>query len=62
LSNELVKHCQNIGIIQQFTQAKTPQQNAVVERMNHLLLDKAKSMMLENGTPNHLWVEVISIV
>jgi hypothetical protein len=62
LLNEFVKHYQNSGIIQQFTQAKTPQQNVVVERMNDLFLDKARSIMLENDTPNHLWVEVINIV
>jgi transposase InsO family protein len=61
LSNEFVKLCQNSGIIQQFTQTKTPQQNVMVERMNHSLLDKARSTMFENGTPNHLWVEAINI-
>ncbi len=46
----------------QFNQAKTPQQNGVAKKMNHTFLDKVKSIMLENGTPNHLCAKAISTI
>ncbi len=46
----------------QFNQARTPQQNGVAKKMNHTLLNKAKSIVLESGTHNHLCAKVISII
>jgi hypothetical protein len=46
----------------QFNQGKTPQQNGMAKKMNHTFLDKAKLIMLENGTPNHLCAKAISTI
>jgi hypothetical protein len=46
----------------QFNQARTPQQNGEAKKMNRTFLDKAKSIMFESGTPNHLYAKAISTI
>jgi hypothetical protein len=37
-----------------------PQQNGVVERKNHTLVEMARAMLDEHKTPGHFWVNAIS--
>jgi hypothetical protein len=37
-----------------------PQQNGVVERKNHTLVEMARTMLDEHKTPRHFWVNAIS--
>ena len=59
LSSDFNHYCEDNGIRRQLTQARTPQQNGVVERRNRTLLDKARSMA-SCGLPSFLWTEVVN--
>ncbi|GKA55011.1 retrovirus-related pol polyprotein from transposon TNT 1-94 [Tanacetum coccineum] len=47
-------------IMQQFLNARTPQQNGVVERHNHTLVEVARTMLIFSRLPEFLWAEAIS--
>ena len=43
------------GIKHEFSTPYTPQQNGVVERKNHTLIDMARTMLDEYNTPDLFW-------
>jgi transposase InsO family protein len=45
--------CQEHGIDQQFSAPCVPQQNGVMERKNHTLVEMARLMLNEHRTPMH---------
>ncbi|GJW57094.1 retrovirus-related pol polyprotein from transposon TNT 1-94 [Tanacetum coccineum] len=53
----LKAHYEKLGIKQQFSTARTPQQNGVVERRNRTLVETAKTMLIFSRLPEFLWVE-----
>ncbi|GKA01896.1 retrovirus-related pol polyprotein from transposon TNT 1-94 [Tanacetum coccineum] len=53
-------HYEKLGIIQQFSIARTPQQNGVVERRNRTLVEAARTMLIFSKSPEFLWAEAIS--
>nr|GEV11848.1 retrovirus-related Pol polyprotein from transposon TNT 1-94 [Tanacetum cinerariifolium] len=55
----LAKFFDEVGITQQFSAARTPQQNGVVERRNRTLVEAAKTMLIFANLPLFLWVEAI---
>ena len=48
-SKEFWNYCKDKGIKRHFTNAYTPQQNGVTERMNHIVMGMARSMMQFKG-------------
>ncbi|GKA64554.1 retrovirus-related pol polyprotein from transposon TNT 1-94 [Tanacetum coccineum] len=56
----LKDHYEKLGIMQQFLNARTPQQNGVVERRNHTLVEVARTMLIFSRLPEFLWAEAIS--
>nr|GFC91317.1 putative ribonuclease H-like domain-containing protein [Tanacetum cinerariifolium] len=44
----------------QFSAARTPQQNGVVERMNRTLVEAARTMLIFANLPTFLWAEAIA--
>nr|GFC44319.1 putative ribonuclease H-like domain-containing protein [Tanacetum cinerariifolium] len=56
----LAKFFDEIGITQQFSSARTPQQNDVVERRNRTLVEVARTMLTFANLPLFLWAEAIS--
>ena len=56
-SNEFFDFCEEHGIIREFSTARTPQQNGVVERMNRTIQQMARAMLDESGTPATFWGE-----
>jgi transposase InsO family protein len=48
------------GIRHEFSTSYTPQQNGVVERKNHTLIDMARTMLDEYKTPDIFWCEVVN--
>ncbi|KAI3667036.1 hypothetical protein L6452_42078 [Arctium lappa] len=48
------------GIQQQFSVARTPQQNDVVERRNRTLVESARSMLAYSSLPLSYWAEAFS--
>ena len=58
-SNEFDEFCENDGIKRQFSAAKTPQQNGVVERKNRTVQEAAKTMLNEAKLSDTYWKEAI---
>nr|GFB71696.1 retrovirus-related Pol polyprotein from transposon TNT 1-94 [Tanacetum cinerariifolium] len=49
-----------VGITQQFSAARTPQQNGVVERRDITLVEAARTMLTFPNLPSFLWAEAIA--
>ncbi|GJT27333.1 retrovirus-related pol polyprotein from transposon TNT 1-94 [Tanacetum coccineum] len=59
--NTILKaHYEKLDIMQQISTAQTPQQNGVVERRNHTLVEVAHTMLIFSRLPEFLWAEAIS--
>nr|GEZ23784.1 retrovirus-related Pol polyprotein from transposon TNT 1-94 [Tanacetum cinerariifolium] len=56
----LAKYFDEVGINQQFSSARTPQQNGVVERRNRTLVEAARTMLTFANLPLLLWAEAIA--
>nr|GEW09479.1 hypothetical protein [Tanacetum cinerariifolium] len=61
LKKTLTKFFDEVGITQQFSVARTPQQNGVVERRNRTLVEAARTMLTFANLPLFLWAEAIAI-
>ncbi|GKA37266.1 retrovirus-related pol polyprotein from transposon TNT 1-94 [Tanacetum coccineum] len=46
--------------MQQFSTARTPQQNGVVERRNRTLVEAARTMLIFSRLPEFLWAEAVA--
>nr|GEZ53192.1 hypothetical protein [Tanacetum cinerariifolium] len=55
----LAKFFGEVGITQQFSSARTPQQNGIVERRNRTLVEAARTMLTFANPPLFLWAEAI---
>jgi transposase InsO family protein len=51
--------CLEYGIDQQFSAPCVPQQNGVMARKNHTLVEMARTMLDEHRTPSHFWADAI---
>jgi len=47
------------GIQYELTMPGTPQLNGVSERMNGILLEKGRCMLLESNIPKPFWIEAV---
>nr|GFC07284.1 retrovirus-related Pol polyprotein from transposon TNT 1-94 [Tanacetum cinerariifolium] len=56
----LAKFFDEVGITQQFSAARMPQQNGVVERRNRTLVEAARTMLTFANLPSFLWAEAIT--
>nr|GEZ46492.1 retrovirus-related Pol polyprotein from transposon TNT 1-94 [Tanacetum cinerariifolium] len=56
----LAKFFDEVGISQQFSAARTPQQNGVVERRNRTLVEAARTMLTFANLSSFLWDEAIA--
>ena len=48
------------GTSHNFSSPRTPQQNGVVERKNRILVNIARTMIIQSNLPQSFWVEVIN--
>nr|GEX26930.1 hypothetical protein [Tanacetum cinerariifolium] len=56
----LARFFDEVGITQQFSAARTPQQNGVVVRRNRTLVEAARTMLTFANLPSFLWAEAIA--
>ena len=54
------KYLKDEGIRHELTVPKTPQQNGVAEHLNRMLVEMARSMLLDSKLPKKFWGEAIS--
>ena len=57
-STEFDNFFKSEGIIRHRTTKGTPQQNGVIEHMNHTLLERVRSMLSSSGLSRDFWIEV----
>ncbi|GJX21862.1 putative ribonuclease H-like domain-containing protein [Tanacetum coccineum] len=48
------------GIKQEFSNARTPQQNGVAERINRTLIEAARTMLVDSHLPTTFWAEAVN--
>ncbi|GKA99403.1 uncharacterized mitochondrial protein-like protein [Tanacetum coccineum] len=56
----MLEFCGNKGIKQEYSNARTPQQNRVVERMNRTLIKAARTMLADSLLPTTFWAEAVN--
>ncbi|GJS41395.1 retrovirus-related pol polyprotein from transposon TNT 1-94 [Tanacetum coccineum] len=59
-NTSLKPHYEKLGIMQQFSIARTPQQNGVAERRNRTLIEAARTMLIFSRLPGFLWAEAVA--
>nr|GEU69570.1 retrovirus-related Pol polyprotein from transposon TNT 1-94 [Tanacetum cinerariifolium] len=60
VNQTLTDYYERIGIFHQKTVPKTPQQNGVVERRNHTLIEDARTMLIFSKALMFLWAEAVA--
>jgi hypothetical protein len=60
LNSEFKQLCKKNGIKHQLTNAYTPEKNGIAKRMNHTLIEKARTMQLQRNTLAFLWSEAVN--
>ena len=53
----MTKYCVKRGILQQYSQVHTPEQNGKAERFNRTLLDSSRTMLNSTTLPKKFWGE-----
>ncbi|GJW94367.1 putative ribonuclease H-like domain-containing protein [Tanacetum coccineum] len=56
----MLEFCREKGIKQEFSNARTPQQNGVAERMNRTLIEAARTMLADSHLPTTFWAEAVN--
>ncbi|GKD52261.1 putative ribonuclease H-like domain-containing protein [Tanacetum coccineum] len=60
-NRDMLEFCGNKGIKQEYSNARTPQQNEVAERMNRTLIEAARTMLADSLLPTTFWAEAVSV-
>ncbi|GKE46509.1 putative ribonuclease H-like domain-containing protein [Tanacetum coccineum] len=58
---EMNQFCGIKGIKREFSNARTPQQNGVAERMNRTLIEAARTMLADSLLPIPFWADAVNI-
>ncbi|GJU53736.1 putative ribonuclease H-like domain-containing protein [Tanacetum coccineum] len=56
-----LEFCGNKGIKQEYSNARTPQQNGVAERMIRTLIEAARTMLADSLLPTTFWAEAVKL-
>ncbi|GJS66180.1 ribonuclease H-like domain-containing protein [Tanacetum coccineum] len=59
-NRDMLEFCGNKGIKQEYSNARTPQQNEVAERMNRTLIEATRTMLADSLLPTTFWAEAVS--
>ncbi|GJS29573.1 retrovirus-related pol polyprotein from transposon TNT 1-94 [Tanacetum coccineum] len=60
VNQTLCEYYEKVGISHETFVARSPQQNGVVERRNHTLIEAASTMLIYAKAPLFLWAEVVA--
>jgi transposase InsO family protein len=61
-SKEFMNYCNNHGIKRQFSVARTPQQNGVVERKNRIVQEMARAMIMDSKLADIFWTRAVHTI
>ncbi|GKA39837.1 putative ribonuclease H-like domain-containing protein [Tanacetum coccineum] len=56
----MLEFCGNKGIKQEYSNARTPLQNGVAERMNRTLIEAVRTMLADSLLPTTFWAKAVS--
>ena len=59
-SRQFKEFTSECGIRHEFTVPKTPEQNGVAERLNRVLIEKARTMLVQSRLPHSFWAEALN--
>ncbi|GJW49684.1 putative ribonuclease H-like domain-containing protein [Tanacetum coccineum] len=59
-NKEMNQFCEMKGILRQYSVARTPQQNEVVERRNRTLIEAARTMLANSKLLTTFWAEAVN--
>ncbi|GJW66039.1 putative ribonuclease H-like domain-containing protein [Tanacetum coccineum] len=59
-NRDMLEFCGNKGIKQEYSNARTPQQNGVAERMNMTLIKDARTMLADSLLQTIFWAKAVS--
>ncbi|GJS35111.1 ribonuclease H-like domain-containing protein [Tanacetum coccineum] len=59
-NRDIIEFCRSKGIKREYSNARTPQQNRVVERKNKTLIEAARTMLANSFLPNTFWAKAVS--
>ena len=59
-SKAFASFCAAKGIIHQFTNPYSPEQNGIAERLNRTIIESARSMLLHASLPQQFWAEAVN--
>ncbi|GJR68755.1 ribonuclease H-like domain-containing protein [Tanacetum coccineum] len=59
-NRDMLEICGNKGIKQEYSNARTLQQNRVAEKMNRTLIEAARKMLADSLLPTTFWAEAVS--
>ncbi|GJT34256.1 putative ribonuclease H-like domain-containing protein [Tanacetum coccineum] len=59
-NRDMLEFCRNKGIKQEYSNARTPQQNGVAKRMNRTLIETARTMLADSLLPTTFWADAVS--
>ncbi|GJV64245.1 putative ribonuclease H-like domain-containing protein [Tanacetum coccineum] len=59
-NRDMLEFCRNKGIKQEYSNARTSQQNGVAERMNRTLIEAARTMLADSLLPTTFWAEAVN--
>ena len=60
ISQPFLNDCKEKGIKRQLTIRYSSQQNGVAERKNRMIVEMARSMLIEKGLSNTFWAEAVN--
>ncbi|GKD06643.1 retrovirus-related pol polyprotein from transposon TNT 1-94 [Tanacetum coccineum] len=60
VNKDLTDYYEYVGITHEKTVLRIPQQNGVVERWNHTLVEAARTMLIFSKAPMFLWAEAVA--
>ncbi|GJZ14210.1 retrovirus-related pol polyprotein from transposon TNT 1-94 [Tanacetum coccineum] len=60
VNQTLCSYYESVGISHETSVARTPQQNGVVERRNHTLVEAARTMLIYAKAPLFLWAKAVA--
>ncbi|GJW62925.1 putative ribonuclease H-like domain-containing protein [Tanacetum coccineum] len=61
-NRDMLEFYGNKGIKQEYSNARTPQQNGVAERMNRTLIEAARTMLADSLLPTTFWAEALVLL
>jgi len=59
VNNKFKTYSNKTGIIQQFSSARTAEQNGLIERVNRTIIEIVRSLLYESKLPLYLWGEAV---